>query len=205
MNIQSEMNEITEKVFPEERTNILAYYPNIEIDAAAIKIVMINEIVADAPVNDFYSPEERSFYMETTIPLFQQAGIDVQTIEDIVTLGIYITNAVKRPKTETAISTNQVKEFLPLLEKELQLFPNLKAVMLNGDIAKKAFNMLSKQQTGKNAVPSMSTYKLRNREVYADQLRIFPAYIMTGKNVLIEKSKVQMTAEDIAKMIAYAQ
>ncbi|WP_347339064.1 uracil-DNA glycosylase family protein [Enterococcus larvae] len=205
MNIQSEMNEITEKVFPKERTNILAYYPNIEIDAAAIKIVMINEIVADAPVNDFYSPEERSFYMETTIPLFQQAGIDIQTIEDIVTLGIYITNAVKRPKTETAISTNQVKEFLPLLKKELQLFPNLKAVMLNGDIAKKAFNMLSKQQTGKNAVPSMSTYKLRNREVYADQLRIFPAYIMTGKNVLIEKSKVQMTAEDIAKMIAYAQ
>ncbi|MBP1045771.1 uracil-DNA glycosylase [Enterococcus sp. BWM-S5] len=199
------MNEITEKVFPKERTNILAYYPNIEIDAAAIKIVMINEIVADAPVNDFYSPEERSFYMETTIPLFQQAGIDIQTIEDIVTLGIYITNAVKRPKTETAISTNQVKEFLPLLKKELQLFPNLKAVMLNGDIAKKAFNMLSKQQTGKNAVPSMSTYKLRNREVYADQLRIFPAYIMTGKNVLIEKSKVQMTAEDIAKMIAYAQ
>lgn len=119
MNIRSEMNKITEKVFPKERTNILAYYPNIEIDAAAIKIVMINEIVANALVNDFYSPEERSFYMETTIPLFQQAGIDVQTIEDIVTLGIYITNAVKRPKTETAISTNQVKEFLPLLEKEL--------------------------------------------------------------------------------------
>lgn len=70
---------------------------------------------------------------------------------------------------------------------------------------KKAFNMLSKQQTGKNAVPSMSTYKLRDREVYADQLHIFPAYIMTGKNVLIEKSKVQMTAEDIAKMIAYVQ
>lgn len=29
-----------------------------------------------------------------------------------------------------------------------------------------------------------------------------PSYIMTGKNILIEKSKVQMAAEDLATMFA---
>ncbi|WP_086347605.1 hypothetical protein [Candidatus Enterococcus clewellii] len=203
MNIQTTMKEAVMKRFPEEAERILAYYPTIELDPEKMEIVMINEVVADCPENDFYSEQDHSDYMETTIPLFQKAGQDVHSIEDILKMGIYITNTVKQPKSETTIATEQIKKYLSLLEEELRLFPNVKAVMLNGDVAKKAFNLLAKQKSGKNAVPSISTYKLRNSEVYYDSIRVFPAYIMTGKNVLIEKSKVRMTAEDIAKMIDY--
>lgn len=106
----------------------------------------------------------------------------------------------RRLNRNTLFQKKAFEESLPYLEKELELFPNLQVVMLMGDVAKKAFNMISKKATGKNAVPSISTYKLRNTEIFYKGWRILPSYIMTGQNLLIEKSKFQMASEDIALM-----
>lgn len=65
---------------------------------------------------------------------------------------------------------------------------------------KKCFNRITKKSTKRNIVPAISTYKLRNTELYYQNIRIMPSYIMTGKNILIEKSKVRMAAEDLAIM-----
>lgn len=94
-----------------------------------------------------------------------------------------------------------IEKGVPILEHEIGLFPNLRVIMLMGDVAKKAFNMITKKKTKKNAIPSVSTYKLRNSELYYENVRIFPSYIMTGGNILIEKSKVEMAAKDIQKML----
>ena len=160
---------------------------------------MINEVVPIDSDDDFYGKLD-SAYMSTTIPLFLHAGIEVNSIHDILNLGIYITNAVKTPKSEYAVSKESIEKSLPALEREIQLFPNLKVIMLMGDVAKKAFNTISKKESGKNAVPSISTYKLRNTEIFYKGIRIIPSYIMTGQNILIEKSKFEMVAEDIATM-----
>ncbi len=172
---------------------------DVNIEPEKIQAIMINEIVPIDSDNDFYGKPD-SAYMSTTIPLFRKAGIEVNNIQDILNLGIYITNAVKTPKSEYAVSMDSIEESLPYLEKELELFPNLHVVMLMGDVAKKAFNMISKKATGKNAVPSISTYKLRNTEIFHKGIRIIPSYIMTGQNILIEKSKFEMASEDIALM-----
>ncbi len=172
---------------------------DINIEPEKIRAIMINEIVPADSDDDFYGKPD-SAYMSTTIPLFRKAGIEVNSIYEILNLGIYITNAVKMPKSEYAVSKESIEESLPYLEKELELFPNLQVVMLMGDVAKKAFNMISKKATKKNAVPSMSTYKLRNTEIFYKEIRIIPSYIMTGQNILIEKSKFQMASEDIALM-----
>ena len=74
-----------------------------------------------------------------------------------------------------------------------------------GDVAKKAFNKITKKTMKKNIVPAISTYKLRGTELYYDNIRILPSYIMTGKNILIEKSKFAMAAEDIALMLKLIQ
>ncbi|MDE6944812.1 MAG: uracil-DNA glycosylase, partial [Lachnospiraceae bacterium] len=141
-------------------------------------------------------------YLKTTIRLFPGAGAKVTSMQDILQLGIYITNAVKTPKTEYAIDRSNIENSLPYLETELSLFPNTKVIMLMGDVAKKAFNMIAKKATGKNAIPAVSTYKLRNSEICYKQIRVMPSYIMTGGNILIEKSKVTMITEDIAAMLA---
>ena len=192
MNVKAELQR-----FIKNNTNVRLNDVNIEPET--IRTILINEVVPVDSDDDFYGKPD-SAYMSTTIPLFRKAGIEVSGIQDILNLNIYITNAVKTPKSEYTVSKDSIEESLPYLEKELELFPNLQVVMLMGDVAKKAFNMISKKATKKNAVPGISTYKLRNTEIFHKGLRILPSYIMTGQNLLIEKSKFQMVSEDIALM-----
>ena len=193
MNIQ---NELEAKV---GITNSI-YLNNIEIDPLTIKAIMINEVVPSDALQDFYGVPDAD-YLKTTLPLLQGAGAEVHSIQDILQMGIYITNAVKTPKTEYAIDKSSIENSLPYLEAELSLFPNVKVIMLMGDVAKKAFNMITKKATKKNVVPTVSTYKLRTTEIYYKGIRVMPSYIMTGGNILIEKSKVAMATEDIATML----
>jgi len=174
-------------------------FHDIEVEPDKILAVMINEVVPADPRDDFYGGDSAA-YLTTTIPLFQKAGIEVSSVGEILERGIYLTNAVKTPKTDYAVEKESIEKSLPFLEKELSLFPNVKVIMLMGDVAKKAFNMISKKATGKNTVPSVSTYKIRSSELYYNGIRIMPSYIMTGQNLLIEKSKFQMAAEDIGVM-----
>lgn len=197
MNIKNELDSL-----PFEKSNM--QFCNVEIDPEKVRAIMINEVVPADPKQDFYGADDAT-YLETTIPLFQKAGVHVNSISDILNLGVYITNAVKVPKTEYTVSKALIEESLPFLEKELSLFPNVKVIMLMGDVAKKAFNMISKKTTRKNVVPGVSTYKLRNSEIYHADIRIMPSYIMTGQNILIEKSKFEMAAEDISVMVKMIQ
>ena len=176
------------------------YLNNIEIDPLTIKAIMINEVVPADPTQDFYGSADAD-YLKTTIPLLQGAGAAVASIQDVLQMGIYITNAVKTPKTEYTIDKSSIEKSLPYLEAEISLFPNVKVIMLMGDVAKKAFNMITKKATKKNAIPAVSTYKLRNSEIFYQGIRVMPSYIMTGGNILIEKSKVTMATEDIATML----
>lgn len=173
---------------------------DLEIDPLKIKAIMINEVVPSDPAQDFYG-QSTADYLTTTIPLFQKAGFQVSGIQDILQMGVYITNAVKTPKSNYTIDKSCMEGSLPYLEKELALFPNVKVIMLMGDVAKKVFNMITKKATKKNAVPAISTYKLRNSEIFYGDIRVMPSYIMTGRNILIEKSKFEMAAEDISIML----
>ena len=192
MNIKSELQQLCG-----DTQNLRLNDVNIEPET--IQAIMINEVVPSCPEEDFYGKPD-SAYMSTTIPMFRKAGIEIGSVQDILNNGIYITNAVKTPKTEYAVSKESIEDSLPYLEKELALFPNVKVIMLMGDVAKKAFNMICKKATKKNAVPSISTYKLRNTEIFHKGIRIIPSYIMTGQNILIEKSKFEMASKDIETM-----
>ncbi len=192
MNIKSELQQLCG-----DTQNLRLNDVNIEPET--IRAIMINEVVPSCPEEDFYGKPD-SAYMSTTIPMFRKAGIEIGSVQDILNNGIYITNAVKTPKSEYAVSKESIEDSLPYLEKELALFPNVKVIMLMGDVAKKAFNMICKKATKKNAVPSISTYKLRNTEIFYNGIRIMPSYIMTGQNILIEKSKFEMASKDIETM-----
>jgi uracil-DNA glycosylase len=84
-----------------------------------------------------------------------------------------------------------------LLEKEVALFPNLKAFFLGGDTAIKMMNGIWKKQTGKRVIPAGSMYKIRHEKYYLGDVRGFPSYTPAGKNILIEKGKMGVIAEDL--------
>ena len=192
MNIRQQLQQ-TLGVVPHIQLN------DVEVDPAAIRAIMINEVVPEDPAQDFYGSSGEQ-YLSTTIPLFQKAGLPVETVADILHMGVYITNAVKTPKTAYAIEKSSLEESLPWLEAELALFPNVRVVMLMGDVAKKMFNQIARKTTKRNVIPSGATYKLRATPFYYGEVRVMPSYIMTGGNILIEKAKVTMATQDIATM-----
>ncbi|MBS1368917.1 MAG: uracil-DNA glycosylase [Lentisphaeria bacterium] len=176
-------------------------YPEAEVVPAEIRALLINEVVPADPGDDFYGGNAFPAYPGSALPLFRAAGAEADSMADLSALGIYITNAVKRPKRTYEVAGEDFEASLPLLEAEFDLFPNLKAVMLMGDVAKRMFNIIAKKRSGRNVIPSGSTYKLRGEAFHFGGIRVFPSYIMTGGNLQIEKSKFEMASADIARML----
>ncbi|KYK35531.1 MAG: uracil-DNA glycosylase [Theionarchaea archaeon DG-70] len=157
-------------------------------------------MISEAPphnAGDYFYASDNSFYLQTTLQAFNQTGADVSSMEDLLGLGIYITTAIKCGKTKYSVSAKTIKNCSKLLEKEMELFPNMKTLLLMGDVAIKALNYIAKRQTGEKVIPSGSTYKIRKDEYSYRGMRVFPSYLQTGKSFLIEKSKQKMIAEDI--------
>lgn len=195
-------SEILKKL-PSLDADTVLRIPNIIVVPEDIWAVMINEVVPADPQDDFYGGRITPDYCTTLIPLMQKAGIQASSTIELLDMGIYITNAVKRPKSSNLVSKDELLESLPVLREELGLFPNLKSIMLNGDVAIKAFNTISKQQNGARVIPPMATYKIRGQEFFSQGKRVFPSYIVTGKNLQIERSKLDMVVEDVQRMMEY--
>jgi hypothetical protein len=118
--------------------------PNIDVKPDEISIAMISE-AAPANPDDYYYADGDSLFQKTTVQAFNDAGADVSSIQDILDLGVYLTTAVKCGKTGYGIQTATVKECSLILEKELALFPNIKVLMLMGDVAIKAVNHVARR------------------------------------------------------------
>jgi uracil-DNA glycosylase len=167
-----------------------------KIDPRLIKIIMICEALPENK-DDYFYASGNSSYVSNTINAFANAGITVKDINDVLKKGVYLTVAVKASRKVLTVPTEIIKEHSHALEEELNVFPNVKAIILMGDAAIKALNFISQRTTGKKAIPSGSTYKIRGGKFYYKNIRVFPSYLQTGKNFLIEKSKQRMVAEDI--------
>ena len=176
-------------------------FPDCELDPEKVKAIMINEVVPKNPDDWFYSEAPDPENRRTAFGLFEIAGVPVGSMRDVIDMGIYITAALKTPKIGYTADPAAIDAQLPLLEAEIKLFPNLKIIMLMGDVAKKAVNMITKAETKKNVIPSGATGRLRHNKFFWNGIRVFPTYIMTGKNLLIEPFKRDCVVEDIRRMM----
>jgi uracil-DNA glycosylase len=174
--------------------------PSVEIDTANIKTIIITEAPPSNKADYFYAPGS-PFYLLTALQAFKDAGAKVDSIQDILDLGVYITTAIKCGKTQYAVSQVTMKNCSSLLEKEIALFPNISVFLLGGDVAIKMMNDIWKKNTGKKVIPAGSTYKIRKQAYYHGNIRVIPSYTPAGKNFLIEKSKRRMVAEDIREAL----
>lgn len=175
--------------------------PDIDVEPDDISIVMISEAAPPNP-GDYYYAGGDSLFQQTTVQAFNGAGADVSSIQDILDLGMYLSTAVKCGKTGYGIKAGTVKECSFILEEELDLFPNVKAYMLMGDVAIKAVNYIAKRAGEGRVIPAGSTYKIRGPEYFFRGRRAFPSYLQAGPSFFIEKSKRRMIAEDIAAALS---
>jgi len=186
------------QTFPCQDVNKSSYLvPAIEINPDSVTIIMISEASPADPADYYYAAGLPSF-QQTTMTAFNDAGIGVSSIRDLLEMGVYFTTAVKCGKTGYGIQTQTIKECSCILEKELDLFPNVRAYLLMGDVAIKAVNEIARRSGAGRAIPAGSTYKLRGQEYHFRGARAFPSYLQVGPSFNIEKSKRRMIAEDIA-------
>jgi len=171
--------------------------PGIDLEAEKVSIILISE-AAPADPKDFYYAGGEALFAQTTVQAFRDAGAEVANMQDILALGVYLTTAIKCGKTGYGIQTSTIKECSLILVKELELFPNVKALLLMGDVAIKAVNAIAARAGEKRVIPAGSTYKIRCEEYYWRGMRVFPSYLQAGPSFFIEKSKRRMIAEDIA-------
>ncbi len=174
--------------------------PDIEVQPGKIKIVLISE-AAPADPADFYYAAGDPLFQQTTVQAFQDAGAAVESVQDILDLGVYLTTAVKCGKTSYGIQAATVVECSRILEQELALFPNVQAYLLMGDVAIRAVNAIARRTGQPRVIPAGSTYKLRGPAYTFQGKRAFPSYLQAGPSFFIEKSKRQMIAEDITSAL----
>jgi uracil-DNA glycosylase len=178
--------------------------PDIELAPDKVQLVLVSEAAPASP-SDYYYAGSGALFALTTIQAFNDAGVAVVSIDDILALGIYLTTAVKCAKTEYAVSTGTIKECSLLLEQELAHFPEMKAILLMGDVAIKAVNYIAQRNGEPRVVPAGSTYKIRGGDFRFRGARAFPSYLQAGPSYFIEKSKRRMIAQDIAAALAFAR
>jgi uracil-DNA glycosylase len=177
--------------------------PGIEVKVENVNTIMISEAPPENEDDYFYS-QGNPFYMKTTIQAFNDAGFDAKNITDVIRLGVYITTAIKCPKTSYSVSQETIENCSSrILEREIALFPKAKAILLMGETAIKAMNLITKRTTGKMMIPVGPTYRVRKSKYFYNEVRVLPSYLQTGKSYLIEKSKRTMIAEDIREALGH--
>jgi hypothetical protein len=175
--------------------------PDVGVHPDEISIIMIAEASPADPADYFYA-EGDPLFQQTTVQAFRDAGVAVSSVQDILDLGVYLTTAVKCGKTGYGITANTIINCSLILEKELALFPNAKALMFMGDVAIKAVNAIARRSGDGRVIPAGSTYKIREHAYFWRGIRVFPSYLQAGPSFFIEKSKRKMIAEDIAAALA---
>jgi uracil-DNA glycosylase len=177
--------------------------PDIDLDPAAIKIILISEAAPEHREDYYYAPGDPHF-QKTTVQAFQDAEAEVNSIQDILQLGVYLTTAVKCAKTGYGIQTATVQTCSHLLEDEINLFENAQVYVLMGDVAIKAVNAIAKRHREPRPIPAGATYKIRGGEFYFRGRRLLPSYVQVGPSYGIEKSKQRMIAQDIRSALELA-
>jgi hypothetical protein len=177
--------------------------PGVSVEPANVRIILISE-AAPADAADYYYSKGNPLFQQTTVLAFNDAGVQVATTSELLAMGVYFTTAVKCAKTAYAIQTSTIKECSNLLERELAIFPNVKVLLLMGDVAIKAVNEIARRNGEPRVVPAGSTYKIRGQAFMWRGARVFPSYLQAGPSFFIEKSKRKMIAEDIAAALSIA-
>jgi len=177
--------------------------PCVDLDAAAVRVILVSEAAPGDPA-DGYEAGDDTLSAKTTVLAFREAGFAVETIDDVRSLGVHLTTAVKCAKTGAGIAPATIRACAELLERELALFPRTASLLLMGDVAIRAVNEIARASREPRPVPAGATYRIRGGDFRFRGRRVYPSYLQAGPAYFVEASKRRMIAQDIAAAMAHA-
>jgi uracil-DNA glycosylase len=185
-----------------EDVNYIGYLTKKTKYDDGINIVLISEAMPEDLKNYYDQGIDNSFIKNTNV-LFQKNGIKIESFDDYLKNGIYLTTALKCSKKEYLVKSKTIESCSYILEAEISRFENVKVFLLMGDFAIKGMNYISKRIMKIRVIPNGSTYKIRNDNYVVNDVLYIPSYTQTGDSFGIEKSKVKMMEADIKKALEY--
>lgn len=174
--------------------------PDVDLDADKVSLILVTETAPRAPEDYFYADQE-GLFARTTKLVFGMAGMPVDSMDDLLRQGIYLTTAVKCAKIGNGVGTETTTQCSHLLEQELANFRNVKAILLMGDVAIKGLGAIARRSKEPRPIPAGSTYKIRDGEYNWRGVRVFPSYLQAGLNIFLETGKQAVIAEDIQRAL----
>ncbi len=177
--------------------------PSLPARRDQIRVMMISAAPPEdvSKTTDYDDPIVRA----ETIAAFRSAGFDVYTIEDIRRLGVYVTTAVKCPKAGYGLRPDTISNCSHYLEAELNMFPNVRSILLMGNTAIKAINAIALRRNGQPAIPTGSAYTVKGHEYRLGDISLFPSYPTSGNELSVELDRLDVVAVDIRNAIEVAR
>lgn len=123
--------------------NIVKYFPQVYIDTDSIKLIMISKALP-RNINDYFYQPGNPMFLHTTNQAFSDAGYNFKSIDDYLKSGIYLTTVIKCQIKDYLGATQTLKNYSPLLQKEIEQFNDVKVIMCMGDFAIKSINYIYK-------------------------------------------------------------
>jgi hypothetical protein len=176
--------------------------PGINLQPDQVRIVMICEAAPADRGDDFYATPA-GLFAQTTVKAFNFAGVQAASIQDLLAEGIYCTSAVKCSKVGERLKKKTVQRCSRLLERELALFPNVKAYLLMGDTALNAFKALLERAGEGEIIPDQAIFHLRGQKLTFQGKRIQPTYLHTMQSFFTEKVKQAAVRDDIRRALDF--
>ncbi|MGA9598027.1 MAG: uracil-DNA glycosylase family protein [Acidimicrobiia bacterium] len=167
-------------------------------DPDRIRVVMVR--AAPSPTRADTPPVSH----QDTIAAFRSAGYNVSSLDDINSLGVYVTTAVKCPKIGFGVKQETVEACSHLLEAEIDALPNVRSILLMGNTAIRAINAIAERRFGAPAIPVGSAYKVKGYEYPFGAISLFPSYPESGRNLSVEGNRQDVIAVDIRNAITVA-
>ncbi len=173
--------------------------PEIPQHPETVRVMM----VSTAPPANFAkaSTPGTTLVLPETLAAFRSAGYDVNTVDDIKDLGVYVTTAAKCPKLGFGLKPQTIANCSYILESEIGLFPELRAILLMGNSAIRAINEIAMRRKGEPIIPTGSAYKVKGYEYHLGDITLFPSYPETGRNLSVESDRSEVIAVDIRNAI----
>lgn len=177
--------------------------PTLPARRDSIRVIMISAAPPSDP-KDALANYDDPLVQAETISAFRAAGYEVETVDDLRGLGVYVTTAVKCPKLGFGLKPETIANCSHLLEAELAMFPNLRSIVLLGNTAAKAINEIATRQYGEPSIPTGSAYKVMGHEYRLGDISLFPSYPASGSNLAVEIDRTEAIAVDIRNAIEVA-
>lgn len=173
--------------------------PEIPQHPETVRVMMVSTappadlVEASTPGNRLVLPE--------TLAAFRSAGYHVNTVDDVIALGVYVTTATKCPKLGFGLKPQTIAQCSYILESEIDLFPELRSILLMGNSAIRAINEIAIRREGHPIIPTGSAYKVKGYEYHLGDITLFPSYPESGRNLSVESDKSEVVAVDIRNAI----